>query len=357
MSYRIIRIAITFAAALFIMEGCLRTIDELTPHPDNSADVIKFEVEPLMFINDDATKAQLKEGTEFSTNDIISVYGRHHTTSDDELIFNSVDVTKGSSGWSYAPVQSWNWQSGSDYYDFIAVYPNSAASSRMNISGNIAVKTDFNMASDNYDLLCAAIRRSGNESNRGRVVPFSFQHMLSAVKVVIINDSDNTNFTVNSISFKNLVVSGSMKTTLNALGEPDFMWINTERSSGTVRSWAPGSLVYANNNEGPHSYEKANPYDLMIPGPLNVSVDGSNNDDKMPQLNIQYTPTGGVLHDVPPIILKDIEREDHTLITSWSPATKYAYYITIRTDGGVLVNVITTEWNTVNAETPGLLID
>lgn len=354
MASRIIHISIIVAAALFILEGCLHTIDELKP----DSKIISFEAGPLMLIEEDATKAILKEGTEFAVNDVISVYGRHHSTSVDDNIFTGVSVTKGASGWTYSPTQSWAWESGSDYYDFIAVYPTTASSSRMSIPGNIAVKTDYSLASDNYDLLCSAVRRGGNESNRNRIVPFSFQHMLSAVKVVIINDSDDTDFTVDEISFKNLVINGSLKATINAIGSPEYLWIDIERSSSLVRSWAPGVTLYGNNNVGAHSYEKSSPFDMMIPGSLTITTNGSDNDDYRPQLIVKFTPTtSGIQHTPPPIILKDIERNDHTTITSWSPATKYAYYITIRADGGVLVNVTTTEWNTINAETPGLLID
>lgn len=350
--------SITVAAALFLLGGCVHAIDELKPKSNASSEFICFDVSPLIQLEEDDTKAILKEGTEFDVNDIISVYGRHHSSESDDNIFTAQNVTKVSSGWNYAPVKSWEWESGADYYDFISVYPTTAPSSRMDIPGNIAVKADYNIASDNYDLLCSAIRRGGNEANRNRIVPFSFQHMLSAVKVVIINDSDDTDFTIDEISFKNLIISGSLKATIDAIGNPEYLWIDIERSSGLVRSWNPASTtLYGKNNTGAHSYEKENPFDLMIPGSLTTTSNGSNDDNYLPQIIVKYTPTGGVQRTPPPIILKNIERSDHTPITSWSPATKYAYYITIRADGGVLVKVITTEWNTVNAETPGLLID
>ena len=58
------------------------------------------------------------------------------------------------------------------------------------------------------------------------------------------------------------------------------------------------------------------------------------------------------------ISLKDIcPRGDDTPITSWERGVKYTYEISMRLDGGVLVNVVTTDWDTVEAETPGLLIE
>jgi hypothetical protein len=76
----------------------------------------------------------------------------------------------------------------------------------------------------------------------------------------------------------------------------------------------------------------------------------------MPALLITYTPEGGV-QKTAVISLKGIQRQDGTPITSWETGVKYTYYVTMRLDGGLLVKITTTGWDTVEAETPGLVID
>ena len=56
-----------------------------------------------------------------------------------------------------------------------------------------------------------------------------------------------------------------------------------------------------------------------------------------------------------PISLKTILDGNSSAITSWEAGKKYTYHIYIRM-GGIYVNVITTQWDPVSAETPGLQI-
>ena len=70
---------------------------------------------------------------------------------------------------------------------------------------------------------------------------------------------------------------------------------------------------------------------------------------------IHYTPQGGV-SSTANILLKDVKRQDNTSITSWEPGVKYNYFVSMRLDGGVLVSIVTTAWDEVEAQTPGLLI-
>ena len=65
------------------------------------------------------------------------------------------------------------------------------------------------------------------------------------------------------------------------------------------------------------------------------------------------------MHSPDPIVLRNVKQARYgsaETIPEWEPGIKYTYNITIRLDGDVLVTVITTEWDEVVAETPGILI-
>ena len=100
--------------------------------------------------------------------------------------------------------------------------------------------------------------------------------------------------------------------------------------------------------------------DLMVPAHLDVV------EPYVPQLVIDYqydaedplNPPAIIHHDVvTPIRPQDIKiRGSEECITEWLPGKKYNYEIHIRMGGGIIVNVSTTDWETVPAETPGLTI-
>ena len=78
----------------------------------------------------------------------------------------------------------------------------------------------------------------------------------------------------------------------------------------------------------------------------------------MPRLNVGFTANDTPL--TPSILLKDIQRTKYDTedpITVWEPGIRYTYHIGIRLDGGIVVRVVTTEWDEIEAETPGLLIE
>nr|MCR5519066.1 hypothetical protein [Bacteroidales bacterium] len=96
-------------------------------------------------------------------------------------------------------------------------------------------------------------------------------------------------------------------------------------------------------------------YDFMIPQQLDQAVGSGSDEANMPRLLLTYTPEGGS-QSTADICLKNIPRQDDTAITSWEMGVKYVYYVSMRLDGGLLVSIVTTAWDDVEAETPGLLI-
>lgn len=349
--FSIIRIAASLAGCI-LLTGCVRVGD-----PDPAVgEAISFDAGSLL-LRDDATRATLLEGGEFAVGQTIDVFGRRHVNEADDIIFNGTEVQKKSALlWDYTPHRYWYWINETDYYDFLGVYPCDKAVV-MDIPGNLAVKAFYDItAGDNYDLLMAGYRRSGNAANRLGTVPLGFSHMLSAVRVIVTNDSKDSNFTLDSYAFQHIIVKASAKVTIDALSMPEFSWIDTQRNTTEYRGYTPDVVLYGKNNAGDHSREGA--WDFFVPADLSLTSNGSDSEDYMPRLNLSYT--SGVVHYTESILLKDVrcnERADGDPIDTWEAGVKYSYHIHIRLDGGVLVSVITTKWDQIDAETPGLLID
>lgn len=359
---------------LLLARSCAGTLD---PASGNDYGSIGFDA-GIVLHADDATKSStLNTNTTFDDGEEFRVYarrigeGRNTRVFGDDGTLVEWDETNGK--WIYTPTYYWYWVSQSNYYDFLAVYPDpdgSGQSERMtdgagnDIPGNLAIQKTYSLTVNGSgvlqpgtDLLMAGTRRTGaNAATRTDKVPLNFQHMLSAVKVVVTNDSESSSLTLNSIKFDNLIHTANAKVTIDATGQPEFSWIDTQRRSDVV-------VVYTNTSDpdldSGDSYDPS-AYDLLIPADLTVAIDGSLNPDpsKLPHLIVNFTPDGGsaIERSIP---LTDIQKSrfgtDDPLL-EWEPGIKYTYNISIRLDGGVLVTVITTDWDPVTAETPGLLI-
>lgn len=356
MKSHIICTAAVLSGCILLTTGCIQK-DSLL----NEAGDIRFGAEMLLMQNGASTKAVL-DRTTFNQNESFSLFGSVHSDGTETLVFSGnpgdaaadhgVTVTNiYNTEWTYDDLRSWDWKNTSDYYDFMGIYP-SGVSTRMDIPGNLAVSTHCDISSgssdDRSDLLCAAYRRKGNVQDRCGRVNLQFYHVGAAVGVVIINDSDDTSVLVEDIHFKNLTVSGDAKVTLDNYGSPVYSWINTERSASEVRTTTPNETVAAGNTY-------AGEHVLMIPQRLDQAVGAGSLEENMPQLILSYR-SGDAATRSTTISLKDVQRADGSSISSWEIGYKYTYYINMRLDGGLLVSLVTTAWDPVEAQTPGLLI-
>lgn len=370
-------------AGVLLCGGCTRK----EPVPDGkdvdkSQGAIGFTAQTLRV---DTKTDALNENTHFAVSDAIVVFGRRESNGQKVIVFPANGGTAGTvvtkqevsddEPWNYETSQYWAWNTNSDFYDFLAAHPTGKGTTRMvdglgnDIPGNMAIKTAYDINNDDYDLLLAARRRSGSEQERTDTVKLRFHHPLTAVRVVVKNDSKDANFTLASYCFKNLVVKGAAKATIDGFGRPEFSWIDTQRRFLEVGNNAPSTLLYGQNNVGVHSF--TGNYNLFIPFQLNQTSDGSTepNDPSapgyaaalanykahLPQLIVDYGAAEPAI-----IYLKDVQRDpkngDTSLIDEWEQGVKYTYHISIRLDGDVVVTVITTQWDEIKAETPGILI-
>lgn len=355
-------ISALLSVTLLLCGGCARV-----PVPDKTdSQVIGFSAVSMVLTSETKT-AVFKEGGEFAQNDKFDVYGRKNDHSNPP-IFDGTDVqmtTKTPEVWSYTPLKYWEWENVSDYYDFLGVYP-IGKSSRMDISGALAVKADYDIyeSPDNFDLMMAGMRRKGNlsEIQRLAVVPLQFVHRLCAVRVIVTNVSKMADVTLGYYSFRDVIYKGSAKVSIDAMDKPEHVWINTQRRHAyTDIRKVTVNQTYKNKLEQPVAADRTyvGNFDFFIPGDLSETSNGSSDEDYMPHLILKYSHTIGdvTTNDAAvEILLKDVLRENGTPINTWEAGIKYTYHVTIRVDGGVLVKLYTTYWDDVTAETPGLLI-
>lgn len=363
--FRIILLAALAAWTLFLPGGC---VVPDAPAPDGEAIVFSAGSNLLQ---EDATKAEFDNGS------TVLVYGQHHDGARNTLIFDAVPLTKSAGSWSYITQETlpryWSWESAADYYDFFAVYPTNLPNSdpvptvRLATLGDLAIGTpfaftqvgdDYDPEEGKYDLLCAAYRRKGTDQNLTETVPLHLCHMFCEVQLVVKNVSARS-FYFNAFSFQHLVSSATARAGIDAQGNPEYTWINTERDARIVKGESldnDGALLATNG-----TYSSG--WIRLIPGALNVASDGSGNTDLMAKLLLSFTPAKINPSDPQPatinqsLALREVERtSDGTPITSWQVGTRYVYNIDIRIDGSVVITVVTTPWEIIDAHTPGLMI-
>ena len=364
---RIIRIAAA-ACTLLIGTGCVRTLGP--EQNETPLGAIGFSAgSPLL--RDDAipTKSGEDLKTAFAVSDNFYVYGAKVISAARYTVFNGQSVSLTSLGadaldpaddvWTYSPLRFWD--SNATQYDFVAISgpaSSSGISSDPSASGHLRANVTFDATSSPCDIMAAGYQRTD-----GSITPvhFEFNHILSAVRVVIINDSPSINVTINSYGFRNICyrATGMVEQSgsgLASMGTSD--WGTPSYTSSTILGYttAPGTVL-AKNEEFKLPADK---WDLMVPQEL------APYGDYIPQLMLDYeydqvNPYTELLehnHPVFPIRLEEITvKNSDDLITSWLPGKKYLYEIHIRLGGGIIVNVAVTDWKEVPAETPGLTID
>ena len=379
---RIIRIAAMLLGSTLLLGGCVRWLDS-DPVPEEEP--ISFSAGSTL-LRDDAPLAT-KSGTIKNTFDQASdngvpnadyffVWGKKTVSGVPSSVFTGDKVVLKNLGsntndpmddiWTYT--NSRFWDMGASYYDFLAFSgtPLSAISCNSESGGSLTATVTYDPTVNQCDILAAFYQRAkGNaEAISTATVHMPFQHVLSAVRVTIYNDTPGNlstpDITLNAYTFRNIVTNstGTFSQDGNGLAELTTTTWSSEAHNGLIT----GVL---GDSSGPHvitpssHYPTTEIWDLMIPQDLEPFGNFT------PQLYLDYVYT-----HINPYTL--IEEEVHTpfginleqihvknsdsFITSWEPGKKYTYEIHIRLGGGVNVTVNVTDWEEVIAETPGVII-
>ena len=345
MFLRIHHIVLAFAAIALLAGGCSdpRVLD--TDRTD-----IRFGASTVQLEEGTKSVTSLDHRTTFTQGESISVYGWHNNEA--AQIFTNERVTLTAQGWTYNPKQRWSWGD-NDWYDFLAV-PSTVSgvtSTAPSSSSPFSLSVHYDPRVSQQDLLMAGTRRRVTDENPSDIVQLDFQHILCAVKVIFYRDPGSQKFVITSFGFDDLIVSADIvgywdEFAKKFTSRPENAERTHQKQFGEDRidPWHTPALFVDIYDPGF--------YDLLIP--QNLESDDSPSlvvkfrDDVDPDYN-EYTPD--------PIPLKDIViKGTDTPITRWEPGHVYVYEVHILLNGGVLVNVITTKWEDVLAQTPGLMI-
>lgn len=344
---------------LALSGGCQRM-----PEPDAGSGTISFSTRSLQLTTGVTKGGTTKEGTNFADDgtDSLAVFGWHSEGEGDKWIFVNQEVTCGTvtdsrNETSYDPAQPWEWANNTtDYYDFIAFYKWKSGSYTKSASPT-TVSVPYDATVEQYDLMAAGMRRLGSAADPIEIVPLTFRHLLCAVKVIVYNDSDAKNFTLTDLHFKGLVVSDEAVLSLTPPSTVSVNWIDPALNTnselfGFDCGEDPGITVHYGNSGNSYSWpdgEEGNGnYNLLVPQTLTASA----------KLEMDYWySNGGIKERTLSLGLSTVPNEtDGRLLTTWAAGRKYEYQIHIRVDGGVVVTVITTEWDPVEAQTHGIML-
>lgn len=355
----IIYVAAALVLTLALSGGCHRPAV-----PDDFGGAIRFNTSSLRLSTGATKGGTTVEGTTFATDASFAVFGWHSEEEGEEKwIFDNKEVTCGTvvasrNTTTYTPVQFWKWANNTtDYYDFIAFYRWKSGTYTKSTNPT-SVHVPYDATTAQYDLMAAGVRRTGtDEATREEVVPLTFKHLLCAVKVVVYNDSESKNFTLKSLHFKGLVVSDEAVLTLAAPPLSDFLvsWVDpayntTKELFGFDCGEDPGITVTpgsSNCYSWPDGDVNGN-YNLLVPQTLT-------SDTKL-EMSFEYDNSGTQSSSLSLGLTTIPNEHDGQLLTTWEAGHKYEYQIHIRVDGGVVVTVITTEWDPVEAQTHGIML-
>lgn len=338
-----------FAALAFASLLCSCTPEDKPKELEESYPVGFFAHTP-------ATKsASLKDS--FSSGDAIKVYGKRNHS---EQVFNGQIVTKGTTAWSYSPEKYWNWKNSTDSYSFLAVYPTTSTVDATDYQGHISVKVGYDYdpdgTVDQYDLMMAGQRRLYSAADHNALVPFEFKHMTSAVQVNFRNRTTSMSVTINSYCFRNLSTSGTAHSFFNAGAGGSYTLVQHWDDVVSGFNSTDEILTHEDVDETLDEYDGttydtySGNIDLFIPQDLDY--DAAN----LAVLEISYTPEGGEAK-LAQVVLKDVQNSLGAAFTdTWEIGNKYIYNIDFNLDGGILVTVITTDWETIEAQTPGIFL-
>ena len=340
---------------LALSGGCQRLIN-----PGADSGTISFATSSLQLSTGVTKGGTTKEGTTFSTDgsDSFAVFGWH--AEGEKWIFDNEEVTCGAisedrNTTSYTPLQPWEWgNSATDYYDFIAFYYESDVPAYTKSADPTTVLVPYDATDEQYDLMAAGTRRNGDATDPNAVVPLEFRHLLCAVKVIVYNDSDEKSFNLTALHFKGLVVSDVAQLSLTDPPAITVNWVdpavNTSLPLFGFDAESPSSPKTVAHDESvswPDGGLNGN-YNLLVPQTLTAV-------SKL-EMDFWYTRNGRRDSSLS-LDLSTVPNEaDGRLLTIWEAGRKYEYQIHIRVDGGVVVSVITTRWDEVEAQTHGIML-
>ena len=375
------RVTFIFAAVLTLtlsaVTGCVRTFD---PTPKQGK-AISFGAGSSLLVDGMPSRAQtrgaeLKEAFDQASEDVgaanadsFFVWGTKTVSTTRYAVFTGQAVILTSLGandadpaddvWDYAPHRFWD--TNASQYEFLGISGSSSVSNTTcnpAASGHLTAHVTHDITESQRDLMAAGARRTDGSQSK---VNLTFSHILSAVLVVIYNDSPTIPVQLNAYRFRNICIRATGIVEQNGASLTEMTsahWTEPAYSSGRIMGCTDTTALTA-RTYFPDEADWDDHWDLMIPQSL------ATYGDYIPQMYLDYeydqvNPYSGQEehnHSAFPINLEEITiKNSDRCITSWEPGKKYLYEVHIRLGGGVNVNVSVTDWEEVLGETPGITL-
>lgn len=291
---------------------------------DNAGELnsVSDKIEFGLSMADNATKASRPAGKTFVDGDKIAVFGYQIMDSDTSKLFNDQVVSFNGTKWSYQPVKYWT---GGSTYEFYSMFPCNLVSHSFSDDSRLFSIPSFTVANDAAQQIDVMIAKQKLNVKPFNTVDFVFTHMLSNVNFYFKGIDNSVSAGVQSVEILNFDVTG-----LNATGE--------YVQSGWNTAGAP---------EGMWMVDADSEYDMpevQNVSTLNQKVDIITDLLLMPQdiqsesmvsvkYRINYTDgTSSTLKKAVPfaaIIGKSQANGSTRPISSWFPAYRYNYYLTV----------------------------
>lgn len=346
---RIIRIAAALGA-LSLWGGCVRIAD-LTPE-EAPTEAIAFDAGSLLAIGNDVTK-DVAAKFQFGGDDEFFVYGSKTIDGSQEDVFDGTLVRYVSSLWGYDDTRFWD--TNSSRYDFLAIAgPRSTSGIYCNpvSAGPVTARVSYNAVLSECDLMAACSRREADSEGHWKTDPVNlqFHHLLSAVIVSVVNNTDAV-VTLQSWRFQNIAVGGEVTVAQTTSDSPLFEWKHTAFTSSTAVLGSsfiqPVALSSGSVYPNPWIEDPEEPVvvNMMIPQQLAQAY-------YLPELILSYTFEDYVtISRTLPITLGTIKGKDTGVpITAWEPGMWYEYEIDILPGGDVDVNVVAIQWDVKDSD-------
>lgn len=261
------------------------------------------------------------------------VWGNRNSTE----IFSGTTVSKESDAWTYSPLKPWQWDDGVTY-DFLGLVTGYASVTPSRTITPVSpsatsLQVNYDVTQDNYDLMMAGVHRTSGTS----VVDMQMEHMLSAVQFVAHN---NGNQEITGLTYKvtRLAKSGTCTYSYSS-GAWNSAWgsrskVNTDEFFNTTVS----TLDAGDESDS----------EIFFAIPQELEEHEANT-----RINVSYTAGGNEYN-----FAKDLTEAvlDGGPVTEWEPGKKYIYNLIFTPLDNVIVTVVTTEWDTIDAMTPGIIL-
>ena len=258
--------------------------------------------------------------------------------------------------WTYSPKRFW---SGTGAYHFRACFPTTADIISSSNGKNLAI--DYSIYKDSYDLMVAYHYRdmaTTPDADKAKPVNLIFNHALAAIRFKMIAETGKE-YQLSGASIYNLYTVATFSYNLGV--NSDQATVDPQWNEKLLKNW---QLAYWDSNKNPYGYTGKptdlitddtaketyiSPYMYVIPQEVNKwTKKPTDMNDKREYTAITFTIQVNGQHVT---TVKELPE------FTWYPGKKYTYLIKVKPGMQTTIEVVTTDWEAVDATGDDIIID